>query len=871
MIEKFLEQYYWKNWMITALFVVLIGRYRISLFMKRLLLLLLLLSGTAHAQTVDTAKPWSFWWWMGSAANERDITAQLEGFKKSGLGGVHISPIYGVKGYEKEFVPFLSKKWLHLLDYTVKEGKRLGLGIDITTGTGWPFGGPTVTPEMAAKTMIVKDGEMQIAPTRQKVKRAAPGGEGFVFDPFHPTAMDTYLTWFDSTLNTIDHRPRSMYNDSYEAYGANWTTDFREEFRKRRGYDLTDQLELLKDTTAANRPAQLVRMDYFQTLAELLRERYTRPWTEWSKKHGYQTRYQAHGSPGNLLDLYDEASIPETESFGTSRFPIPGLRVDPDYSIKQFGTPNPLAMKFASSAAHFSGKKLVSSETGTWLANHFKVSLSQIKPQIDELFTAGINHIFYHGTTYSPPSESYPGWLFYASTNFGPTSHFAEHFPLLNRYVENSQKLLQNSRPDNDVLVYFPIHDLWAVPGHSGGGIHLLEVHHVDQWLLKLPFGQLSEKLWQEGYAFDFVSDDQLTRLKVDKGGVLNSGSSTYKTILIPASTYLPAATLAELQRLARAGATIIFEKNAPSQVAGFVNHAPRQETFQKSLNQLTKSKTVTIAPDWRAALAAKGIRPESMGAQGLTFIRKTYQNKPLYFVANVGNEYSTGWVTTERGKYFLRYDPTTGTETPLPTRQQNGKTELYLSLLPGESCFLKATDTAPASAVAHTPTNALPLTGSWDVTFLKGKPSLPEKASVFALTSWTTFSDSAAYFSGTARYSLPFEVPAAVASQKDLVLDLGDVREVASVKINGKPVSVAWSLPFRLSIPAGTLQAGKNTLEIEVTNLSANYMRLRDTQAPEWKKFYDANIVDITYKKLDIGSWEPMPSGLLGPVRLLY
>ena len=125
--------------------------------MKKLLLILLLLTGVAHAQTASTAKPWTFWWWMGSAANESDITAQLEGFQKAGLGGVHISPIYGVKGYEKEFVPFLSKKWLHLLDFTVKEGKRLGLGVDITTGTGWPFGGPTVTPDMAAKAMSIKD------------------------------------------------------------------------------------------------------------------------------------------------------------------------------------------------------------------------------------------------------------------------------------------------------------------------------------------------------------------------------------------------------------------------------------------------------------------------------------------------------------------------------------------------------------------------------------------------------------------------------------------------------------------------------------------------------------------------------------------
>lgn len=412
--------------------------------MKRFLLLILLFCGPVHAQTISTAKPWTFWWWMGSAANERDITAQMEGFQKAGLGGVHIIPIYGVKGYEKEFLPFLSKDWLAMMQHTVREGKRLGLGVDMTTGTGWPFGGPTVTPEIAARTMTVKNNKIEVKPTGQKVKRAAPGGAGLVLDPFHPTAMRDYLTWFDSTLLQAKERPRAMYNDSYEAYGANWSVDFPEEFAKRRGYDLLTKLNFLTDTTATL-PAQLVRMDYHQTIAELLLERYAQPWTQWSAKNGFQTRYQAHGSPGNLLDLYDAATIPETESFGTSRFPIPGLRIDPDYSIEQFGTPNPLAMKFASSAAHFSGKPLVSSETATWLANHFKVALSQVKPQIDELFTAGINHVFYHGTTYSPPSETYPGWLFYASTHFGPTSHFAAQFPLLNRYVENCQTLLQNT------------------------------------------------------------------------------------------------------------------------------------------------------------------------------------------------------------------------------------------------------------------------------------------------------------------------------------------------------------------------------------------------------------------------------------------
>jgi hypothetical protein len=160
--------------------------------------------------------------------------------------------------------------------------------------------------------------------------------------------------------------------------------------------------------------------DYCETISDLLYDQFTVNWVNKSHEMGILTRNQAHGSPGNLLDLYALADIPETESFGASGFPIPGLRQDPDYEEKRFGRPNPLTMKFASSAANITGRKLVSSESTTWLGDHFKVALSQIKPQIDELFVSGINHVFFHGTTYSPKEKPFPGRLFYASTNYGP-------------------------------------------------------------------------------------------------------------------------------------------------------------------------------------------------------------------------------------------------------------------------------------------------------------------------------------------------------------------------------------------------------------------------------------------------------------------
>jgi hypothetical protein len=826
---------------------------------------------SVNAQSISTAKPWSYWWWMGSAVTREGISTQMEQFAKSGLGGVHIIPIYGVKGYEADFVPYLTDHWLDLMQHSVSEGKRLGLGVDMTTGTGWPFGGPNVSKQMGAKTISFKDNKWTVVPTGQEVKRAAPGGEGLVFDPFHPTAMSSYLLRFEAAFAHAKEKPRSMYMDSYEAYGANWTDDFLKEFKARRGYGLQDNPDLLTDSSG-KAESSLVRMDYHQTLAELLRERYAHVWTEWSRKRGFMTRYQAHGSPGNLLDLYDEADIPETESFGTSRFPIPGLRIDPDYSIKQFGTPNPLAMKFASSAADFSGKKLVSSETGTWLANHFKVSLSQIKPQIDELFTAGINHIFYHGTTYSPAEESYPGWLFYASTNFGPSSHFAEHFFLLNQYVQRCQALLQESKPDQDILVYFPIHDLWATPAKSAGGVHLLEVHHVDRWLLQLPFGKLTTRLWQEGYTFDYVSDRQLKRLSFSNGN-LTSGASVYKAILIPPSTYMPAETLDELRRLASAGAKIIFAEHMPEKVTGYNQNEVRQNEFNTKLEELKSDQShVFVDNDWGTALHQQGIVQENWAKQGLTFIRKTFQGKPMYFIANVGNSFQEGWIEMGKLKERVeRYDPLTDMSVNLPDRIENGHQEIFLSLKPGQSCFLResSSTTVPSSPLVSA--NQFPVNGTWKVDFLKGRPSLPPSGKMPKPASWVTLSDTARYFSGTARYSVSFDLTADVLASGAIILDLGDVREVAAVKLNGKEIGTVWSIPFQINLTPEMLKEKGNKLEIEVTNLSANYMRLRDKKAPDWKKFYDINIVDITYKKFDAAGWQPMPSGLLGPVRFLY
>ncbi|GAB3886456.1 glycosyl hydrolase [Spirosoma agri] len=845
------------------------------------MLILTLLTTISWAQSTPTlanqhAKPWTYWWWMGNAVNEKDITNLLEQFSKAGLGGVHIIPIYGVKGYERQFLPFLGDRWLAVFAHTVREGRRLGMGVDLTMGTGWPFGGPGVSSAMAAKEWKVENGTLVSALTNQQVKRPAPGGQGLVIDYFSRSAIETYVKRFDSTLARIPEKPRAVYNDSYEVFGANWTDNFLTEFRNRRGYDLNSQLSAFLDTTQTQNSI-LVHQDYHQTLAELLHDGFTKPWVTWAHRHNYKVRNQAHGSPGNLIDLYTEADIPETESFGSSRFSIPGLRVDEQYEVDRFGTPNPLAMKFASSAANLAGKPLVSSETGTWLANHFQVSLSQVKPQVDELFTAGVNHVFYHGIPYSPPAEAWPGWLFYASTNYGPTSHVWPHLPLLNRYIERCQTRLQRSKPDNDVLIYFPIHDLWATRAKSAGGIHQLEVHHVERWLLPQPFGQVCDLLLKRGYSFDYVSDDLLKGLTVTKQGVRSASGAVYKLIVVPRTVYLPEQSLRQLERLARSGARIVFDGQLPEQAPGFQNHAKRTAELKQIGATLQQLNSVTITADLFSTLGQMGVRVESWAAEGLSFIRKRHADTTQYFVANLSNRFRQNWITLAASGWVSRYDPLANQTDRLPVRKnKQGGVEVFLHLEPGQTCFLNV---SPGTAPVTTPASQseadkladqpIALPNPWQVQFLQGRPALTASVTVPGPVSWVTLTDSAGFFSGTVRYSTTFDLPGGRARARTYRLNLGDVREVADVRLNGQPIGTAWSIPFQLSIPADRLKPTGNQLTIDVTNLSANYMHLYDRQHPGWKKFYDINIVDIRYKPFDASRWDAVPSGLLGPVTL--
>ncbi len=361
-------------------------------------------------------KPGTYFWSPGSAWDKANIDYNLEKYQQAGMGTLHVVPIYGARGYEEKTIQFLSPKWMEMLDYMVKRAESLGMNIDTTTGTGWCFGGPGLDKRTAdiVANFDAKTGKLSFTAKRM-VKRAAPGGEGHMLNPYSPSAMRFYLKRFTKAFDAgKPAMPRAQYHDSFE-YSGNWSVDLLDAFEKRHGYDLAEHYDSLFGKEG---PRSRIKCDYRIVLSELHLE-FIKTWVEWCHARGMVTRNQAHGSPSNLIDTYAACDIPETEMFGAPEYPIPGFRRDPKMIRK--GDADPRICMLPASAAHIAhapGKQLVSSETCTWLREHWHTALGHAKLQIDELFLCGVNHIFYHGSCYSPREAPWPGWFFYASTKF---------------------------------------------------------------------------------------------------------------------------------------------------------------------------------------------------------------------------------------------------------------------------------------------------------------------------------------------------------------------------------------------------------------------------------------------------------------------
>ena len=946
----------------------------------------------------NESRPWTRWWWLGSALDAATITRELESLRDAGFGGVEVTPIYGARGHESQFVPYLSDAWLTLLDHTLREARRLGLGVDMATGTGWPFGGPWVSEADAAHGFLfrrwqVAQGAQLADPIRLQqqplvralgnqiyevretapnerpaattqaqpllrpgmrpiqitdlvepveanrdlqalaleqvrypkdvpllavvarneqarpagsgandavvrdltnfvtadrrldwtapagdwtvdavflgshgklVERAAPGGEGNVIDHFSREAIRRYLERFDRAFTA---RPpaglRAFFNDSYEvddATGqADATSSIFEAFLQRRGYDLREHLPAFG--TAETR-ARVVA-DYRLTLSDLLLETFTTEWDAWAARHGAITRNQAHGSPANLLDLYAASDIPETEGLEITR------------------------SKWAASAGHVAGRRLIAAEAATWLGEHFRSTLGEIRAHLDSYFVAGVNHVIYHGTAASPAGASWPGWLFYAAVEFNDRNPWWRDVPSLNQYVTRVQSFLQSGAPDHDVLLYYPFYDFIANPGkarlaHFGGA------NAPDE---KTAFEAARDLMQLRGFTYDFVSDRQLRDVRVEESALVTGGGARYAIVAMPASRYIPLDTFSRVVELASQGATVLAIGDFAADVTGLADLPGRRQQLRRALAAIqfgtADAGGIAEAPVGRGRilrgdnletlLARAKVSRESMVDRGLEFARRRSEQGRFYFIRNSRAADLDGWVPIDvTAPHLVVHDPMRGRIRAALTRPAgSGGREIYLDLPAGESLILSSSAIAarePASMVTVAGAT-IPVDGPWTLSFVAGGPTLPAAQTFARLSSWTALGgDAVKAFSGTATYATRFPRPRGGA---DLWrLDLGRVHDSAHVRLNGESLETLIGPQFRLTVTPDRLRAS-NVLEVSVTNLMANRIAALERSGVPWKTFYNVNFPSRFPENrgsdglFSATKWEPLDSGLLGPVVL--
>ena len=910
-----------------------------------------------------TNKPWTRWWWPASAVGPQDIDTMLTQYSKAGLGGVEVTTIYGVKGYEDKFLDYLSPEWMDLFCHTLDKAKEMGVGVDLANASGWPFGGPWVEVEdacryLAYKTFRLKGGErledkveyvqtpmvrsIGIKTTIDKldypiakndslqqyafeqvrypvsvplialtanssdgryedltalvkedgsldwtapegdwtlcalflgwhgklVERAGPGGEGDVIDHFSARAIDNYLKKFDEAFASRDVSwIRYYFNDSYEVDDAvgdsDWTEDFFSEFLSRRGYDLKMYMPYLLGLTDDKDKEQRVVYDYRQTIGELLIDTYSTRWQKWAAAQGKGIRNQAHGSPANIMDVYAVSDVPETE----------GRSV--------------IGMKTASSAAHVTGKNLVSSESATWLGDHFRSSLADVKKALDTYLLSGVNHIFYHGTCMSPNDAPWPGWLFYAAVHFQPTHSFWPDFAALNHYVARCQSFLQAGHPDNDILLYFNATDLQSERGKEK------MLYHMNQHTpVQSAIGESAGKLYELGYSWDYITDKMICNdIKVKKGLLTTASGSAYKTIVVPKCRKMELETLEALLSFARKGAVVLVEESLPEDVPGLYELESRRARLTSLLSGLSFSEKdgvsearlgkgrICVSSDLDALLQRAGVSRETMFDQGLECISRAFGNgAKYYFIKNSAQEAFSGWVGVDADfESAALYNPYTDECGLASIRREKTGNQVYLSLEAGQSILLQ---TSPAQLKAdkyhffEKEAGEQTLSGEWKVEFLLGGPVLPQSVTVKNLGSWTEYGPEYRDFSGSAMYSTSLE-ELDIEPDRYYRLDLGEVEQSAAVYLDGKKVATLYEKPYSLTLKSADL-AGVKTLSVRVSSSCENRIAYMDRNNIPWRIFYNVNVAARTPESrgedglFSAARWSTVPCGLMGPVKLI-
>ncbi len=865
----------------------------------------------AFTDPPDDARIMMRWWWFGGAVEKPELERELRAMKQAGIGGVEIQPVYPLELDDPQrnlrIEPYLSADFLDNIRFAASKAKELGLRVDITLGSGWPYGGPDTPVTQAAGRLrvervnvpegarsapvpFIQNGEKLIAAfvggeqvreihggrialpaglsgndvllffissrTGQQVKRASVGAEGFVLDHYDQAAIQKHLEVVGGPLVQAfgDTPPHSVFSDSLEVYGSDWTPDFLAEFQKRRGYDLTPYLPALVDEMG--RQSQAVRHDWAKTLTELAEDNYLKPIGEWAHAHHTLFRSQTYGEPPVILSSNADVDLPEGEHGPLWR---------------RFS-----AARWASSASHLYGVPITSTETWTWLHSPvFRATPLDMKAEADRHFIEGINQLIGHGWPYSPSSAGEPGWRFYAAAAFNDHNPWFQVMPEITRYLQRVSFLLRQGQPANDIAIYLPTDDAWShlQPGKLA----------VDEMTDTLLGPVLIPAVLNAGYNFDFIDDRAMA-----KAGI------PYKILILPGVERIPLETMQRLQDYVSKGGLLVATRSLPSLGPGLLEgkrDSTRISAISHELFETGSQHARFVEQEQGVSSVLKAMLPPDFDTGGagpaVGFVHRKLVGGDIYFVANASNRpVETEASIRVAGQQAEWWDPFLGEVTSAAYGEDGGRTQISLTLAPYESrvlVFCKSCTKLPAAKSEITAdSQSLDLASDWKVTFTRTGHSVK----MAHLRSWVS-DEETRFYSGEAVYEKSVNLTQQfLAKGSKVFLDFGQgtpvepsssispgmhallespVRESAVVFVNGERAGTVWHPPYEVEVTQ-YLRPGANGLRFVVANLAINEMAGR--ALPDYR------LLNLRYGERfvpqDMQDVKPLPSGIVGTVRLV-
>lgn len=703
-----------------------------------------------------------------------------------------------------------------------------------------------------------------------RTKCTSPAAQGYEIDFLNGQAMDMHFAQTGEKLlpdagELAGKTLRYFHVDSYEAGDPTWTPRFREQFQTRRGYDLLRYLPVLAGKIFDSREvSNRFLWDYRRTIGDLFATEYYGRLRDLSHRRGIGTHPESGGpfwSHIDALQCEGTNDIPMGEFWKRMKEPDGEIWWANEYNLCD-------TIKQAASAAHVYGKRLCQAEAFTSMGPNWEEDLFMLKDIGDRAFCAGLTRNVLCFYVHQGRLDVQPGYQWEAAgTHFDRNVTWWNYIDAWVTYLSRCQFLLQQGLFVADVC-YFYGED---VPNFVPAKTHMQP---------PLP----------PGYDCDTVNAEVLlNRMSVRDGRLVLPDGMSYRLLVLPERRTMSPRVLQKIKELAEAGATIVGTK--PLRSPGLTDYPRCDEQVKKLADELwgpmdgesvkqrkTGEGRVVWGRTLQQILLEGGVMPdfEYSGAPkdaNLDYIHRAYKEAEIYFISNQKNRPEKAeCVFRVSGRQPEIWDPVTGERWPATEfRQVEGRTLMPLEFWPRQSWFVVfrspiPSDRAPSHSAGRSNfprlTTACELAGPWTVKF-DPRWGGPELAVFERLEDWIKRPEEGIkHYSGTATYQKTFDLPQLLrGSSKRLYVDLGVVRNIARVRLNGEDCGVVWTAPWRVEISA-LVRAKDNKLEIDVANLWPNRL-IGDASLPPDKRFTVTNVQK--FKK----DSSLLASGLLGPVTL--